>query len=77
MMTPTVEALIARLSGLQPHELETVIEIAQDILENMTPDEYDERPLKPDVQEDIRTYRRGEMKFISIAEAKKRLGIDE
>lgn len=77
MMTPTVEELIARLSELQPHELETVIEIAQDILENMTPDEYDERPLKPDVQEDIRKYRRGEMKFISIAEAKKRLGIDE
>lgn len=77
MMTPTTQELIARLSQLELHELETVIEFAQEILENMTPDEYDERPLKPEIEEQLRKYERGEMKFVSIAEAKKRLGIDD
>lgn len=76
MMTTTMQELIAGLSKLERHELETFIEIAQDILENMTPDEYDERPLKPDVEESLRRYQRGEMRFIPMDEAMKRLGYD-
>ncbi len=76
MMTPSVQDLIARFSQLELYEMEMMLEIAQDILENMTPDEYDERPLKPDVQEDLRKYQRGEMKFTPMDEVMKRLGYD-
>jgi hypothetical protein len=77
MMTQTTQELIARLSQLELHELETVIEFAQEILENMRPDEYDERPLKPDIAESLRKSQRGEVKYYLMAEVRKNLGFDE
>lgn len=77
MMTPTVQDLIARLSELQLDELAMVIEIAQDIMENMTPDEYDERPLKPEIAEQLREFAEGRSKTYTLAEVRKNLGLDE
>lgn len=77
MMTQTTQELIARLSQLELHELETVIEFAQEILENMTPDEYDERPLKPEIEEQLREFAEGRAKTYTMAEVRKNLGLDE